>query len=127
MLFIQYPKCSTCKKAKKFLDDNNISYTDRHIVEKNPSKEELKSYIKLGSLDIKKLFNTSGIKYRELGLKDKLNDMSEDEKLNLLSSDGMLVKRPLLIGKDFVIIGFKEDLWIEKLNIQKKQSERNTL
>lgn len=117
MLFIQYPKCSTCKKAKKFLDDNKIKYDDRHIVEKNPTKEELKSYIKLGNIDIKKLFNTSGVKYKELSLKDKLPEMNEDEKLDLLSSDGMLVKRPLLIGEDFVLVGFKEDEWKKELNL----------
>lgn len=117
MLFIQYPKCSTCKKAKKFLDDNKIKYDDRHIVEKNPTKEELKSYIKLGNIDIKKLFNTSGVKYKELNLKDKLPEMNEDEKLDLLSSDGMLVKRPLLIGEDFVLVGFKEDEWKKELNL----------
>lgn len=117
MLFIQYPKCSTCKKAKKFLDDNKIKYDDRHIVEKNPTKEELKSYMKLGNIDIKKLFNTSGVKYKELSLKDKLPEMNEDEKLDLLSSDGMLVKRPLLIGEDFVLVGFKEDEWKKELNL----------
>lgn len=115
MLFIEYPKCTTCKKAKKWLDENNINYTDRHIVEDNPTKEELKLWYEKSGLAIKKFFNTSGMKYRELGLKDKLNDMTEDEMFEILSTDGMLVKRPLVVGEDFVLTGFREKEWEEKL------------
>ena len=111
MLFIEYPKCSTCKKAKAYLDSKNIKYIDRNIKEDNPTIKELEEYIKLSGKDINKFFNTSGIKYRELGLKDKLNNMTELDKLKLLSSDGMLIKRPLLITKDNVLIGFKEKEW----------------
>ncbi|EHL19240.1 hypothetical protein HMPREF9628_01631 [Peptoanaerobacter stomatis] len=117
LLFIQYPKCTTCQKAKKFLDDNKIKYIDRDIVTDNPTKEDLEKFIKIGNLDIKKLFNTSGIKYRELGLKDKLKTMSDDEKLEILATDGMLVKRPLLVGDDFVLTGFKQELWADKLKL----------
>ncbi|MGP1567900.1 MAG: arsenate reductase family protein [Peptoanaerobacter stomatis] len=117
LLFIQYPKCTTCQKAKKFLDDNKIKYIDRNIVTDNPTKEDLENFIKIGNLDIKKLFNTSGMKYRELGLKDKLKTMSDDEKLELLATDGMLVKRPLLVGDDFVLTGFKQELWADKLKL----------
>ena len=116
MLFIQYPKCSTCQKAKRFLDTHNVKYEDRNIVENNPTKEELREYLRQG-IEIKKLFNTSGTKYKELGLKDKLKDMNDDEKLEILASNGMLVKRPLLIGKDFVIVGFNQDLYEEKLEL----------
>ena len=116
MLFIQYPKCTTCQKAKKFLDENKIKYIDRNIVTDNPTKEDLEKFIKIGNLDIKKLFNTSGMKYRELGLKDKLKTMSDDEKLELLATDGMLVKRPLLVGEDFVLTGFKQEKWTDTLN-----------
>lgn len=110
-LLIEYPKCSTCKKAKKWLDDNNIAYKDRHIVEENPSFEELKKWITSSGLPIKRFFNTSGIVYRELGLKDKLPAMTEDEQIELLSSNGMLVKRPLIIGEDLILVGFKEKEW----------------
>ena len=106
MLFIWYPKCSTCQKAKKWLDDNNIEYTLRDIVLETPTEEELSIWIKESGLDIKKFFNTSGMKYRELGLKDKLDNMSFDEKIKLLSSDGMLIKRPLIVGEK-IIPGFK--------------------
>lgn len=115
VLFIEYPKCSTCKNAKKWLNENNISYLDRHILEKTPTPEELTTWIKMSGLEIKKFFNTSGLKYKELGLKDKLATMSEADKIQLLSSDGMLIKRPLVIGEDFVLIGFKENAWKEKL------------
>lgn len=108
-LFIQYPKCTTCKKAKKFLDENNIKYEDRHIVENNPTIEELKSWIELSGLDVKKIFNTSGMIYREMQLKDNLKNMSNLEAIELLSTNGMLVKRPLLIQEDRIIVGFKED------------------
>lgn len=115
MLFIEYPKCSTCQKAKKWLDSNSVEYTDRHIVENNPTKDELKAWYEMSGLPIKRFFNTSGMKYRELNLKDRLNDMTEDEMLDILSSDGMLVKRPLVVGDDFVLTGFREKEWIEKL------------
>lgn len=111
MLFIEYPKCSTCCKAKKFLDSNNITYTDRDIVCDKLSSNELDKLIKKSKKDINKFFNTSGIKYRELKLKDKLLNMSYLEKLDILSSDGMLVKRPLLELDDTVLIGFKEKEW----------------
>ena len=115
MLFIEYPKCSTCKKAKKWLADKGIVFEDRHIVENNPTAEELREWIKKSGLDIKRFFNTSGMKYRDLGLKDKLADMEEEEKLTLLSSDGMLVKRPLVVGDNVVLAGFKEKEWEEAL------------
>ena len=115
MLFIEYPKCSTCKKAKKWLEDKGIAFEDRHIVENNPTAEELREWIKKSGLDIKRFFNTSGMKYRDLGLKDKLADMEEEEKLTLLSSDGMLVKRPLVVGDNVVLAGFKEKEWEEAL------------
>lgn len=111
MLFIEYPKCSTCCKAKKFLDSNNVTYTDRDIVCDKLSSSELDNLIKKSKKDINKFFNTSGIKYRELKLKDKLLNMSYSEKLDILSSDGMLVKRPLLELDDTVLIGFKEKEW----------------
>ena len=108
MLFIEYPKCSTCKKAKKFLDDNNIKYEERNIKNENPTEIELSKWIKKYNIEIKKLFNTSGMKYRELNLKEKLPNMTDEEKIKLLASDGMLVKRPLLINDDNIVIGFKE-------------------
>ena len=106
MIFIWLPKCSTCQKAKKWLDDNGIKYTLRDIVLDTPSEEELKIWINKSGLDIKSFFNTSGLKYRNLVLKDKMDSMSFDDKIKLLSSDGMLIKRPLLIG-DKIIAGFK--------------------
>ena len=111
MVFIEYSKCSTCKKAKKFLDDNNINYKDRSIKEENPTYDELKNWIEKYNIDIKKLFNTSGLIYRNLNLKDKLKDMTDDEKLKLLSSDGMLVKRPILLAENKIYLGFKESEW----------------
>ena len=117
MLFVEYPKCTTCKKAKKWLEDQNISFTDRHIVEENPTLEELKEWGAKSGLPMKRFFNTSGMKYRELQLKDKLPQMSEEEQLELLASDGMLVKRPVLVGDDFVLTGFKEKEWLEKLGL----------
>jgi len=113
VLFIEYPKCSTCQKAKK-LKENNIKYEDRHIIENNPTKEELKKWIKQSGYDIRKFFNTSGMKYKELNLKDKLPNMTDEEKINILSTDGMLVKRPLIISDNLILIGFKEKEW-EKL------------
>ena len=112
-LFIEYPKCSTCRKAKKFLDDNNIKYIDRNIVTNNPNKEELKKFLEISGKDIKTFFNTSCNLYKELHLKDKLPNMALDEKLELLSTDGMLVKRPILVGDNIVLTGFKEDIWKE--------------
>lgn len=111
MVFIEYSKCSTCKKAKKFLDDNNINYKDRSIKEENPTYDELKNWIEKYNIDIKKLFNTSGLIYRNLNLKNKLKDMTDDEKLKLLSSDGMLVKRPILLTDNKIYLGFKESEW----------------
>ena len=116
MLFLEYPPCTTCKKAKKWLDDNGVSYEARHIKESNPTYEELKAWYEKSGLPLKKFFNTSGIQYRALELKDKLPGMSVEEQLQLLSSDGMLVKRPILVtdtGK--VLLGFKESDWAENL------------
>ena len=110
--FICYPKCTTCQKAQKWLDDNKIEYTLRDIKENNPSFEELTVWYKVSGLPLKKLFNTSGLLYKTMELKDKLSNMSEEEQLKLLATDGMLVKRPLVIGKDFVLVGFKESEWI---------------
>lgn len=115
MLFIHYPKCTTCQKAKKWLDSHNISYTERHIKEENPTLEELTQWYKTSGLPLKKFFNTSGMLYREMGLKDKLADMPEEEQLKLLSSDGMLVKRPIIVKGDTVLTGFREKEWEEKL------------
>ena len=115
MLFICYPKCSTCKKAEKWLNENGIEFTMRHIAEENPTYEELKEWYGKSGLPLKKFFNTSGVLYREMKLKDKLADMSEDEQLKLLATDGMLVKRPMVIKDDTVLVGFKEPDWEEKL------------
>lgn len=114
MIFLCYPKCSTCAKAKKYLDQRNISYEERDIKTNNPTKEELIKWHKLSNLPLKKFFNTSGIQYREKGLKDTLKLMSEDEQYSLLSTDGMLVKRPLIITDEYVMIGFKESEWNSK-------------
>ena len=111
VLFIEYPKCTTCQKAKKWLKDNNIEFTDRHIVEENPRKEELKNWIHKSGLPIKRFFNTSGILYKEMNLKDKLESLSEDEQIELLATNGMLVKRPLIITDDIILVGFKEKQW----------------
>lgn len=115
MLFIYYPKCSTCQKAKKWLDTQEISYTERHIVEENPTYEELKKWRARSGLPIKKFFNTSGMLYKEMQLKDKLPQMSEDEQLKLLATNGMLVKRPVIVDGDTVLTGFREKEWEEKL------------
>lgn len=114
--FICYPKCTTCQRAKKWLDDNNIEYELRDIKLDNPTLEELTEWYKNSGLPIKKFFNTSGLLYKSLDLKNKLPEMSEDEMLKLLATDGMLVKRPLLIGDHFALVGFKEAEWLEKLN-----------
>lgn len=116
ILFVEYPKCSTCQKAKKWLVENQVEFEERHTVEDNPSKEELKAWYEKSGLPLKRFFNTSGMKYKELKLKDKLPAMTEEEQLELLASDGMLVKRPVLVGNDFVLTGFKEKEWTEKLN-----------
>lgn len=115
MLFIQYPKCSTCKKAKKWLDDNNIIYTSRHIVENNPSLDELKEWYYISGLELKRFFNTSGIIYREMNLKERLETMTEEQQLELLATNGMLVKRPIIIKDNTVLVGFKIKEWEDKL------------
>lgn len=115
MLFVEYPKCTTCKKAKKWLDDNKLTYTDRHIKEENPTIEELKEWHKKSGLPLKRFFNTSGNRYKELGLKDKLPTMTEEEQYELLATDGMLVKRPIIVTEDKVFTGFKEETWKELL------------
>ena len=113
--FICYPKCTTCQKARKWLDENNIEYEFRDIKLENPSLEELTAWYKLSGLPLRKFFNTSGLKYKALELKTKLPNMTDEEMLALLATDGMLVKRPLAIGDDFVLVGFKEAEWVEKL------------
>ena len=115
MEFICYPKCSTCQKAKKWLDENKIEYTERHIVEANPSENELRTWYERSGLPLKKFFNTSGMLYKEMKLKDKLPEMSEAEQNKLLATNGMLVKRPLVVDEDKVLVGFKETEWEEKL------------
>ena len=111
MLFLEYPKCSTCQKAKKWLDAHQISYTDRHIVEENPTYEELKDWHERSGLPLKKFFNTSGMVYKELQLKDKLPTMSEEEQLKLLATNGMLVKRPLVVKENCIQTGFNDAEW----------------
>ena len=115
MLFLCYPKCSTCRKAQAFLDAHGAAYDLRDIRENNPTEEELRRWHAMSGLPLKRLFNTSGIPYRELGLSAKLPAMSEDEQFALLATNGMLVKRPLLIGDDFVLVGFRETEWAAKL------------
>ncbi|HCA04692.1 MAG TPA: ArsC family transcriptional regulator [Ruminococcaceae bacterium] len=115
MLFAEYPKCSTCKRAKKWLDENGLKYTDRNIKEENPSFDELKLWYEKSGLPLKKFFNTSGQLYKSMGLKDRLKDMSEDEQLRLLASDGMLVKRPVIVADGTVLTGFKEEAWAQAL------------
>lgn len=116
MIFICYSKCSTCQKAKKWLNEQNIEYTERHIVDNNPSYEELKEWYNKSGLPLKRFFNTSGLLYKEMQLKDKLPTMNEEEQLKLLATNGMLVKRPLVVNGDMVLIGFKEAEWAEKLS-----------
>lgn len=111
VLFLEYPKCSTCKKAKAWLEQAGIAFDDRHIVEQNPTAAELEAWHKKSGLPLKRFFNTSGLVYKDLGLKDKLPEMSEQEQYDLLASNGMLVKRPLIVGEDFVLVGFKEAEW----------------
>ena len=115
MLFIEYPKCTTCKKAKKWLDDHGLQYTDRHIKEENPTADELKTWHSKSGLPLKRFFNTSGVLYKEMHLKDKLPEMSEEEQFQLLDTDGMLVKRPIIVTDDKVLTGFKEKEWEETL------------
>lgn len=115
ILFVEYPPCSTCQKAKKWLDERGISYTERHIKLENPTREELQTWHRESGLPLKRFFNTSGMRYKELGLKDRLPTMTEQEQYELLSSDGMLVKRPLLLGPGFVLTGFREAEWVQAL------------
>ena len=115
MLVLVYRKCSTCLKALKWLEDNNIDFKERPIKEENPTYEELKSWYQMSGLPLKKFFNTSGLIYKDLGLKDKLPTMSEEEQLQLLATNGMLVKRPVVVGEDFVLTGFKEKEWAERM------------
>lgn len=116
VLFVEYPRCSTCKKAKRWLDEQGIAYEDRHIVESNPTADELRAWIATSGLPVRRFFNTSGRLYRELGMKERFAaGISEDECLELLAQDGMLVKRPLVVGEGFVLVGFKEDAWRERL------------
>lgn len=110
-LFVEYPKCSTCQKAKKWLENKNVDFEARHIVENTPTAEELKDWIAKSGLEIKRFFNTSGLVYKNMNLKEKLDEMSDDEKINLLASNGMLIKRPLLIGENLVLVGFREKEW----------------
>lgn len=114
-IFIEYPKCSTCKKAKKWLEENNIEFIDRNVIEETPKIQELKEWIPKSEYEVKKWFNTSGLKYKELKLKDKLITMSDKEKIEMLASDGMLIKRPILISCKGIFIGFKEEEWKELL------------
>ena len=116
MIFLFYPKCSTCQKAKKFLNEHNIEFAERHIVEDNPSYDEIKEWYQRSGLLLKKFFNTSGLLYKEMQLKDKLPAMSEEEQLQLLATNGMLVKRPIVVDGDTVLVGFKEAEWAEKLH-----------
>lgn len=115
MLFVEYPKCSTCQRAKKWLDDNGFEYDDRHIKEENPTYDELKEWYQRSGLPLKKFFNTSGLLYKSMQLKDKLPTMTEEEQLRLLATDGMLVKRPIIVTDTVVITGFREKEWQEKL------------
>ena len=116
MLFVHYPKCSTCKKAMNWLDEHNVEFDQRHIVEDNPTVDELRLWHKMSDLSLRRFFNTSGMLYRDMGLKDKLPSMSEDEMYELLASNGMLVKRPLLVLDDTVLVGFREKEWADLLD-----------
>ncbi|MGN0205580.1 MAG: arsenate reductase family protein [Coprococcus sp.] len=115
MLFVEYSKCGTCRKAKKWLDEHGIEYKDRPIKEENPTFEELKVWHRMSGLPLRKFFNTSGTLYKEMKLKDRLADMTEEEQYELLASDGMLVKRPIIVTDDYVLVGFKEAEWSEKM------------
>lgn len=116
MLFIEYPKCSTCQRAKKFLDDRGVSYQDRHIREDNPTAAELDRWQQASGLPLKRWFNTSGQLYKSMGLKDRLPNMTREEQLDLLAGDGMLVRRPILVGEDFVLVGFRQEEWEARLS-----------
>lgn len=118
MIFVCYPKCTTCRKAKQWLEANNVAYTERNIKENHPNIEELKEWHEKSGLPLKKFFNTSGLLYKEMKLKEKLPHMSDEEQYNLLASDGMIVKRPVLVSDEFVLVGFNEDEWKEKLSIE---------
>lgn len=116
VLFLEYPRCSTCRKAKRWLDEHDVAYEDRHIVEAHPTVDELRVWIATSGLPIRRFFNTSGMRYRELGMKDRFaQGIDDDECIELLASDGMLVKRPLVVGDGFVLVGFKEAEWTERL------------
>lgn len=115
ILFLEYPKCTTCQKARKWLDAHGVDYAGRHIKDQNPKADEIKEWHQKSGLPLKKFFNTSGLIYKDLQLKDKLPGMTEEEQLALLATDGMLVKRPLVIGDDFVLVGFKEEEWARSL------------
>lgn len=120
LLLIEYPKCSTCRRAKAWLEAQGVAFTTRHIVEENPTREELAEWYKRSGLPLKRLFNTSGQRYRALGLKDRLAELSEEEALALLATDGMLVKRPLLVDDQFVLAGFREAEWRGKLGLEEQ-------
>lgn len=116
VLFVEYPRCSTCRRARAWLDEHGVAYEDRHIVEQNPTAEELRTWIATSGLPMRRFFNTSGMRYRELGMKDRFAaGISEDECIDLLSADGMLVKRPIVVGEGFVLVGFREAAWAERL------------
>lgn len=115
ILFVEYPKCSTCKKAKKWLEEHGVDFEDRHIVENNPTVQELKEWHEKSGLPLKRFFNTSGQIYRQNNIKDRLPEMTEEEQYELLATNGMLVKRPVIVGEDFVLVGFKEKEYEEKL------------
>ena len=118
MLFVCYPKCSTCQKAKAWLQERGVAFDERDIKQDNPTEQELRAWHEKSGLPLKRFFNTSGLQYKALGLKDKLPAMTEDEQYALLATDGMLVKRPLLLGDDFVLVGFKEAEWAERLKTE---------
>lgn len=115
LIFIEYPKCTTCKRAKAWLDEAGIEYTDRNIKDENPTIDELREWYAKSKLPLKRFFNTSGMLYKQMSLKDKLPQMSEEEELELLSTDGMLVKRPIIINDDTILVGFRQDEWEQKL------------
>ena len=115
VLLIEYPKCTTCKKAKKWLEEHGIDYTDRNIKEENPTEEEVREFHKKSGQPLKRFFNTSGVFYRDMKLKDRLTAMTEEEQYALLGTDGMLIKRPLIVAEDFVLVGFREKEWEERL------------
>lgn len=115
VLLIEYPKCTTCKKAKKWLEEHGIDYTDRNIKEENPTEEEVREFHEKSGLPLKRFFNTSGMVYRDMKLKDRLTAMTEEEQYALLGTDGMLIKRPLIVAEDFVLVGFREKEWEERL------------